>query len=146
MAGKGSEVLENPEKVEFKGKKLPVLFYTKTAERTEKPDYNAATPEGLTAESVIENYIKAIGGKEKLEGVDSYSMTAEAEMQGMKLNLELKKTSKDQFMQDIQMMGNSVSKQVFDGDKGYMVAQGQRKDFSEEEITKIKEESAPFPS
>ncbi|PIB38070.1 M16 family metallopeptidase [Maribacter sp. 4G9] len=145
VTGKGSEVLENLEKVEFKGKKLPVLFYTKTAERTEKPNYNAATPEGLKAETVIENYLKAIGGKEALEAVESYSMTAEAEMQGMKLNLELKKTSKDQFMQDIQMMGNSLSKQVLDGDTGYMVAQGQRKDFSEEEIIKIKEESAPFP-
>ncbi len=145
VAGKGSEVLENLEKVDFKGKTLPVLFYTKTAERTEKPDYNAATPEGLTAEKVVEKYIEAIGGKDKLESVDSYSMTAEAETQGMKLNLELKKTSKDQFMQDITMMGNSLSKQVMDGDKGYIVAQGQRKDFSEEEITKYKEESAPFP-
>ncbi len=145
VTGKGSDVLENLQKVNFKGKQLPVLFYSKMAEKTEKPDYNADTPEGLTAVNVIEKYIKAIGGKDKLEAVASYSMTAEAEMQGMKLNLELKKTSKDQFMQDITMMGNSVSKQVLDGDKGYAMVQGQRKDFSEEEITKIKEESAPFP-
>ncbi len=145
VAGKGSEVLGNLEKVSIKGKPLPIFYYNKNGEKTEKPDYNAAIPEGIDANKVLEKYIEAIGGKSKLEGVESYSMTAEAEMQGMKLELEMKKTSQDQFMQDVKMMGNSMSKQVIDGDRGYMVAQGQRKDLSEEEIMKYKEESAPFP-
>lgn len=38
-----------------------------------------------------------------------------------------------------------MSKQVLDGNKGYMMAQGQRKDFTVEEISKVKEEAAPFP-
>lgn len=145
VAGKGSEVLENLEKVSVNGKKLPVLYYDKTGEKTTKPDYNAEMPEGITAASIIENYIQAIGGKAKLEAVESYAMSAAAEMQGMKLEMEMKKTSKDQFMQDVKMMGNSVSKQVLDGDKGYAVGQGQRKDLSAEEIEKVKEESATFP-
>lgn len=145
VVGKGSEVLENLENVSYKGKTLPVLFYTKTAERTEAPNEMASVPEGLTAEAVIEKYIEAIGGKAKLESVTSYSMKAAAEMQGMKLELEMKKTINEQFMQDVKMMGNSVSKQVLDGGKGYMVNQGQRTELSDEEISKIKEESAPFP-
>ncbi|WP_420320612.1 M16 family metallopeptidase [Flagellimonas sp.] len=145
VTGKGSEVLENLEKVDFNGKKVPVLFYDKYAGKTDKPDYDAAIPEGVTAEAILKKYIAAIGGQDKLEGVESYAMTAEAEMQGMKLELELKKTSKDQFMQDIKVMGNSMQKQVLDGDNGYMVSQGQRKDLSEEEIERIKEESAAFP-
>jgi predicted Zn-dependent peptidase len=145
VTGKGSEVLENLGKVTYKGKNLPVLFYTKTAEKTEAPNYEVSIPEGLTAEAIIEKYVKAIGGKEKLESVDSYSMTAAAEMQGMKLELETKKTTNNQFMQDVKMMGNSMSKQVLNGDGGYMVAQGQRKDLSEEEVMKIKEEAVLFP-
>ncbi len=145
VAGKGSEVLENLEKVEFSGKKIPTLYYDKFANKGEKPNYDAAIPEGITAATILEKYIAAIGGKEKLEGVDSYAMYAEAEMQGLKLELEMKKTSKDQFMQNVKVAGNSMQKQVLDGDKGYMVAQGQRKDLSEEEIQKIKEESAAFP-
>ncbi|MEM8507023.1 MAG: pitrilysin family protein [Bacteroidota bacterium] len=145
VVGKGSEVLENLEKVSFNNKAVPVLFYDKYASKTEKPNYDVAVPEGTTAATVLEKYIEAIGGKEKLESVASYAIIAEAEMQGMKLELEMKKTSKDQFMQDVKVMGNSMSKQVLDGDKGYMMMQGQRKDLSEEEITKIKEESAPFP-
>jgi predicted Zn-dependent peptidase len=145
VTGKGSDVLENLEKVTFKGKDVPVLYFDKYANRTEKPDYNAAIPEGMDAKTVLENYIEAIGGKSKLEGVESYSMVAEAEMQGMKLELEMKKTAQDQFMQNVKVQGNSMQKQVLDGDSGYMVVQGQRKDLSPEEISKIKEESAAFP-
>ncbi len=145
VTGKGSEVLENLEKVTFKDRKIPVLYYDKHASKTEKPDYSAPIPEGVTVQSILENYMSAIGGKEKLEGVLSYAMTAEAEMQGMKLELEMKKTTKHQFMQDIKVMGNSVQKQVLDGEKGYATAQGQRKDLTPEEIERIKEESAAFP-
>jgi len=145
VTGKGSEVIDNLEKVMFNGKKVPVKYYDKFAKGSEKPNYEATIPEGMSAETVLEKYIEAIGGKEKLMGVESYSLMAEAEMQGMKLNLEVKKTSKNQFMQDVKVMGNSMSKQVVDGDKGYMVMRGQRKDFGEDELKKLKEESAPFP-
>lgn len=145
VVGNGKEILENLKNIDVNGKKLPVLYYSKAAERTEAPNYEASIPEGITAQTVIEKYIEAIGGKAKLESVDSYAMTAAAELQGMKLDLEVKKTASDQFVQDIQMGGNSLSKQVLDGDKGYVMAQGQRKDLTEEEIKNLKEESAPFP-
>tara|TARA_R110002050_G_scaffold110892_2_gene223587 strand:- start:4253 stop:6322 length:2070 start_codon:yes stop_codon:yes gene_type:complete len=144
IAGKGSEVIENLEKVTFNGKTVPVKYYDKMLNATEKPDYDAAVPEGMSAQTVIEKYINAIGGKDKLTSVSSYAMTAEAEIQGMKLNLDIKKTTNGQFMQDVQMMGNSMSKQVLDGDSGYMVMQGQRKELDEAEIAKIKTESSPF--
>ncbi|WP_405400583.1 M16 family metallopeptidase [Maribacter sp. Asnod2-G09] len=144
VVGKGSDILANLENVEFKGKKLPVLAYSKTADRVDTPDYNAALPSDVSAQSVLKKYIEAIGGKSKLEGVNTLAMMAEAEMQGMKLNLNIKKTSSDQLMQDVQMMGNSVSKQVLNGDKGYMIMQGQRKDLEEKELQAIKKESAPF--
>lgn len=37
-----------------------------------------------------------------------------------------------------------MSKQVLDGDSGYVVMQGQRKDLDANEIAKIKAESSPF--
>ena len=145
VVGKGSEILSNLEKIDFHGKKLPVLSYSKTGDRIETPNYNVSVPEGTTVKEVIEKYIESIGGKAKLEAAKSFVMSAAAEMQGMKLELEMKKTTNNQFMQDVKMMGNSMSKQVLNGNGGYMIAQGQRKDFSEEEVKKIKEESALFP-
>ncbi|MGB5369508.1 MAG: hypothetical protein WBN18_03685 [Flavobacteriaceae bacterium] len=101
--------------------------------------------EDIAVNDILQQYIDAIGGSDKLNGVTTYSLTAEAEMQGMKLDLEMKKTSKNQFMQDVKVMGNSMSKQVLDGDKGFIVMQGQRQDLVAEDIRKIQEESATFP-
>ncbi len=145
VAGKGSEVLENLEKVSFGGKNVPVLYYDKTVEKTEKPEYSATVPEGITANDVLNKYIEAIGGKAKLDAVESWSMMAEATIQGNTLELEMKKTNAGQMLQNVKFAGNSMQKQVLDGDKGYAVVQGQRKDLTGEELDKIKEESAPFP-
>ena len=145
VVGKGADVVENLEKVEFNGKKVPVLYYDKTGNKTEKPVFEIPIPEGVTATTVLEGYIAAAGGKDKLEGVESYSMKAEAQMQGMVLELEQKKAPKGRFMQDIRMMGNSVQKQVIDGDKGYAMGQGQKRELTAEEIEAAKEESSTFP-
>ena len=83
--------MQNLEKVRFNGKEVPVLYYDKYANKTEKPAYNVSIPEGMSANMVLENYIEAIGGKAKLEAVESYAMIAEAEMQGTTLELEMKK-------------------------------------------------------
>lgn len=144
VTGKGSEVLENLEKVSLNGKTVPIKYFDKYAAPQEKPNYDAVVPEGMMVNDVLNKYISAIGGIEKLKGVESYSLMAEAEMQGMKLNLEMKKTSNNQFMQDVKVMGNSMSKQVINDGAGYMVNQGQRKDMDEAELKKITEESAPF--
>lgn len=145
VTGKGSEVLENLEKITFKGKKIPVNYFDKYANKVERPVYNAAVPDNISAKDVLKKYIGAIGGESKVRGITSYIMLAEAEMQGMKLNLEMIKTAKKQFRQDIQVAGNSMSLQVFDGEKGYVIAQGQRSEMGEADIAKIKQEATPFP-
>jgi predicted Zn-dependent peptidase len=146
VTGKASEVLPNLENVTFNGKKIPVKYFDKKAEPVDKPeDGAAAVPQGIGVSDVLNKYIEAIGGMEKLKEVESYAMTAEAEMQGMALNLEMKKTADGKFMQGIMVGGSSMSKQVFDGEKGYMTMQGQRKDMGEEEIAMVKKEAAPFP-
>ena len=145
VTGKGSEVLENLQKVNFNGKTIPVKYYDKYGKPTAKPEFNKEIPADVNAQTVLDNYVKAIGGKDKLNSVESVLIKAEAAMQGITLNLEMKKTSKDQMVQDVKMMGNSMQKQVLDGDKGYVVVQGQRKDLEGDDLKKVKQESAPFP-
>lgn len=145
VVGKGADVIDNLEKIEFNGKNVPVLFYDKTAKKTEKPVFEIPVPDGVTATTVLEAYVAAAGGKDKLESIESYLMQAEAEMQGMVLELEMKKAPKGKFMQDIRMMGNSVQKQVIDGDKGYAMGQGQKRELTPEEIEKAKDDASTFP-
>jgi len=145
ITGKGKEVLENVEKITFNGEKIPVFYYDKYATKIEKPNYDITVADNVTVKSILDNFFKAMGGLDKLKEVTSFNMTAEAEMQGMKLGLLMKKTTKNQFFQEVHVMGNSMSKQVLNGDKGYMVMQGQKKDLGEAEIKKITEEAAPIP-
>ncbi|WP_109302265.1 pitrilysin family protein [Aquimarina sp. AU474] len=145
LVGKGSEVLENLEKITFDGKKIPILYFDKYGNKTEKADYNAAIPEGITAQSILNNYITAIGGKDKLENVQSTFTKAAASMGGATLDMSLKVTSKNQTNTDILFGGNSVSKNVFDGNTGYKMAQGQKIVYTAQEIADAKKEIFPFP-
>lgn len=144
VTGKGSEVLENLGKISRNGKTVPVKYFDKYAKPTPKPDYNKAAPKGVTAKSVLQKYIDAVGGADKLKAVGSVYIVAEGNMQGMTINYEQKKTANKQFMQDVKVMGNSMSKQVLNADKGYMVMQGQRKELESEEINTFISESYPF--
>jgi len=63
VTGKGSEVLENLEKVAPLGKTLPIKFYDKYGVEMDRPDYDSVLPEGIDATSIINAYFDAIGGK-----------------------------------------------------------------------------------
>ncbi|WP_167598565.1 insulinase family protein [Leeuwenhoekiella sp. ZYFB001] len=145
IAGKGSEVLENLEKVTYKGKTIPVKYFDKKANAVEKPTYEVALPEGVTATTVFNNYIEAIGGKEAVAGINSIVMMGEGSVQGTPLKLTIKKTNKDQFLQEISVMGNVMSKQVLNGDNASISAQGQTMNPSPEQVEALKKEAAIIP-
>ena len=144
VVGKGSEVLDNLEKVSFKGKNIPIFYYDKFGNKTEKPDYNVTTPTDVTAETVMESYFKAIGGKDKLKDVNSIYMLAEAAFNGATLGLVSKTTTKNQSLIEVSFGGMTAQKVVFDGTKGYIMAQGQRMDYDEKQIEAAKAEAYPF--
>lgn len=145
IAGKGSEVIENLEKVQFKGKTIPVKYYDKNANAVEKPTFKIVIPEGVTATTVLENYIKAIGGKEAIANANTIAMMGEGSVQGTPLKLTIKKTDKGQFLQEISVMGNVMSKQVLNGDKALISAQGQTVTPNEEQIAELKKGAAIIP-
>ena len=144
VTGKGKEVLENLEKMTFQGKKLPVKYFNTNADQVEKPEYKMELPAGVTAQSVIENYLDAIGGRAVLEKVKTVSIFASGEFRGMALNFQLIRTSDNQFMQNIEIMGTSMSKQVFNGENGYAMMQGQKMDLNPQQAAMIKDEAQPF--
>ena len=141
VVGKGSDILENLEKTG-----IPIKYFDNKANPVEKPIYEIAIPNDVDVNVVLNNYIAAIGGRENLDKVNSVVMKAAAELQpGMMLELEMKKTTKKQFVEEVKAMGNSVSKQVLDGDSGYVIVQGQKTDMKPEEVAVAIFESSPFP-
>lgn len=146
IVGKGSEVLEGLKTLKGpSGKEIPINYFDQYANPVAAPDYNKAIDAGVTAETVLTKYINAIGGKKKLEAVKSVSYVAQAEMQGMQLGLEMKNTTKNQSSLIVSMGGMELQKMIFDGEKGYMVSQGQRIENNDKQNAAAKTEAIPFP-
>jgi len=144
IAGKGSEVLENLEKMTYNGKTLPINYYNRFGEKGEKPEAKKVDA-SVNAEKVFSKYIDAIGGKDAVNKVESVVMMADAEIQGMKLNLEAKQTASGKSSQAISMNGNVMNKNVFNGETGYVMAQGQKMPYNEQQIESAKADAMPFP-
>ena len=144
IAGKGSDVLENLEKMTYNGKTIPINYYNRFGEKTEKPEAKKVDA-SVTAEKVFSNYIEAIGGKDAVNDVESVVMKADAEIQGMQLQLEMKRTMDGKMNQSISMGGNVMNKQVFNGESGFVMAQGQKMPYNEEQVETAKADANPFP-
>jgi len=144
VAGKGRDVLPALEKMTFKGQALPVNYYTPMAQKAEKPNYDAAIPEGLSADQVIADYVEAVGGRALLESVSSLRLLAEGTVQGMTINVEITRTQGQQFKQKMSLMGNVMSEQVFNGESGYVSMQGQKIPMQDKDIVQVRQEAMPF--
>ena len=139
VIGKGSEVIENLEKVG-----LPINYYDKYAVATEKPKFKIPLPADLDATKVIDKYIEAIGGKEKIASIETMMTVYEASVQGNTVQLTRKTSGKNKESQVVDAGGFVLQKQVFDGEKGYSMQQGQKKDLDEKQIKTAKEKQLPI--
>lgn len=144
VTGKGSEVLENLEKMAPLGKPLNLNFYDKYGESVARPNYEVVVPEGVDAPQIIARYLDAIGGKEAALAIKTKKEVASASMQGMSLEIISKKTNSQQSFLAVNMMGNTMQKQVVNKDKGYNEAQGQRMEMDENALADALKESAVF--
>ncbi|MCG2429888.1 M16 family metallopeptidase [Aequorivita xiaoshiensis] len=145
VVGKGSEVLEGLKNLKnHEGRQIPVYYFDKEGNPTTEPNYNMPVESGVTAESVINKYIDAIGGRKALEDVKTVKMEAGAEMQGMQLGLEIKNTTKNQSSLIVSMGGAPLQKVIFDGEKGYMSGQGQKMDYTDKQNQAAKKQAVPF--
>jgi zinc protease len=72
-------------------------------------------PAGVTAETILLGYINAIGGEKKLAKVKAYEQTGSMKMGPMSLNVTTRMKGQKQFSMVINMQGQDVMKQVYDG-------------------------------
>jgi len=145
VVGKGSDVVANLEEVGF-----PINYYDQYANSIAKPIFNKAIPEGLTAVDVINNYVKAVGGKANLESVNTLVMKANVTIPGAPFSPEAtmrqKLPNKSSFKMEVNMQGQqmTLSKTTFDGERGYSEMQGQRVEFDEKQLDESKKVKGIF--
>ena len=139
ITGKGIDVLVNLEKTDY-----IINYFDVDGNPTEKPAMTLPIPEGMTAENVVDKYIAAIGGKDKVMAVKTTMTVANATIQGTPLVMTMKAAAPNKVSQEISVMGNTMQKTVFNGTTGYSSSRGQKKDMTAEEIAKAKTESGIF--
>jgi zinc protease len=142
LVGKGSEVIPGLEKT-----KIPIFYFDKFGNPTEKPAMKKPVPAGVTTKTVLDNYIKAIGGEKAVKTVKTISFTGTGTIPQAPapLKLTVKKDNKNQSLSKIEMEGmGELNKQVINAKGGYTVQQGQRKDLTADELTEKRSNLAIF--
>lgn len=139
IVGKAADVLPGLEK-----RNIPVFYFDKYGNPTDKPAVSKPIPAGVTVKSVLDNYIKAVGGEKAVSAVKSLSMTASGSVQGVTLELGRKVTSDNKVAESMSAMGQT-GKRVFNGTTGYQSGQGQKMDLDADDIADLKKYGFPFP-
>ncbi|WP_299015674.1 pitrilysin family protein [uncultured Polaribacter sp.] len=139
VTGKGIEVLKNLEKTDY-----VIKYFDKYGNPTEKPEMTMPIPDGMTAETVVNKYLQAIGGKDKVMAVKTTMMVANATVQGTPVVMTMKAAAPNKTSQVVSVMGNTMSKAVFNGENGYQEARGQKMNLPAEQLAKAKDGNALF--
>ena len=127
---------------------LSKLGYTLNMyDRFAKPVQETAaitTPAGVTAKDIVAKYISAIGGADELKKINSVAATGAMNMQGMSLGVTEKRMAPNMNMMEINMNGQAVMHQTFDGTSGYQMQMGNKKALENDEIAEKKNAKGLF--
>lgn len=141
IVGKASEITSGLEKL-----KLPLFFFDKYGNPVEKPVTKKEIPAGVTAKSVLENYIKAIGGDKAVATVKTIAMTGSTTIPQAPspLSFTSKIDNKGKMMVELAMGAMSLMKQVVNEKGAYAIQQGQRRDFTGKDLDAMKASATTF--
>lgn len=138
VVSKGTDVLPGLEKLN-----IPIFYFDKYGNKVEKPVAKTVSAD-VTAKSVLDKYIAAIGGQKAVSDVKSIMTTSAGTVQGMALEMTTKVTSSNKLAVEMKAMGTTMMKQVVNENGAYMVQQGQRKDFTGDDLKEMQAGAVPF--
>ncbi len=139
VVGKASDISEGLDKLGY-----PVKYYDRFANPVAKPTAQKVNAD-ITPATVANKYIEAIGGAAAVAKINSVTINATTKVQGMDMSMKMIQGKGGKMLQDVQMMGNSVQKTVFDGKEGYISGQGQKMPMPEEAKKAMMKDSEIFP-
>lgn len=135
VVGKADEVADNLKRFSVSGKLDYYDMYGNEYDPSEK-----AIPEGVTAETVIQKYIDAIGGKENMEKVTDKTSILKGEVQGMQITVEIYQKAPNKYYQKFDM-GAMKQESKFDGTKGKQIAMGREVPIEGDQLETMKVQS-----
>ncbi|MBT5662781.1 MAG: insulinase family protein [Alphaproteobacteria bacterium] len=146
VTGKINDILDNLESIYLDENKIDVIYHDAFGEIIEKPDYSVDA--SVSVEDIINKYIDLIGGKDKLEKVESIESNGNANinMQGQSFVLEFYslKNNQNQSLNIVTAGGMVVQRSVFNKYQGYNEVNGQRMPLTDSELEQAIINSALF--
>jgi hypothetical protein len=146
VTGKINDILDNLESIYLDENKIDVIYHDAFGEIIEKPDYSVDA--SVSVENIINKYIDLIGGKDKLEKVESIESNGNANinMQGQSFVLEFYslKNNQNQSLNIVTAGGMVVQRSVFNKYQGYNEVNGQRMPLTDSELEQAIINSALF--
>jgi predicted Zn-dependent peptidase len=141
IVSKAGDVLPGLEKIN-----IPIFYFDKYGNKVDKPEEKKVNAD-VTAKSVLEKYIAAVGGQKAVADVKSLFLTGSTTVPGAPAPLTyINKTDADgKLMIELTMSGMSMMKQVVNGDTGFMAQQGQKMNLEGEMLEDMKVIAHPFP-
>lgn len=146
IVGNGKKILPNLAKLGF-----PIKKYDKYAEpvKEEVKESNvtetAKTSDAVSGFSIIEDYLKAIGGKSEVQKVTSIVSSISMEMMGRTLTGKDIRMNAGKSAAEIKMGTMTVFKSVFNGTTGYTQQGPSKKDMTPDEIKEAQDDKGVIP-
>jgi predicted Zn-dependent peptidase len=107
---------------------------------------DTSIPEGVTAETVINDYIEAIGGEAACNAVKTVKNEMKMAVMGQEASVTLQQKMPNKLSLTISMQGMTLQEQKFDGTKALTAQMGQKKILTEgAEFESIKSQAEIFP-
>lgn len=104
-------------------------------------DNKVAIPAGVTAETVVSDYVNAIGGVQKINELKDLQSSMVMKMPGPTLDLKMTQKGGKKIAIDMSMNGQVVSHRVFDGEKAMESGMGGERALEGEELEDLKEQA-----
>ncbi len=123
-------------------KKLPDVNATNNVWKNIDP-----APEGVTAQTVFQDYINAIGGEQKLQNVQDMVQIMSGNVRGYELKITQQNKLPDKYSREVEItsMGRVVSKVVVNGDSVRVTNSGNTAQLTDKQETAIQKETVLFP-
>ena len=107
VTGKASEVLDNLEKVQFNESDISVSYYDKYGNVIDRPA-SFELADGVSAQSILADYIDAIGGQDAINAIRSLEVSYNANFMGNELEA-ISINSAEEQKQIVKMGGNVLA-------------------------------------
>ena len=115
VVGKADDIAE---KLAVLSPDQTIKYYDVEGNYIDPASVKKALPAGLTVEKVVENYLAAIGGREKLEALEDMEVNMKMSMQGMSIDAKMYQKAPDKYRMTMSMEGNVLNDTRFDGTVG----------------------------